>query len=362
MMDPISCANVNGSQYCWVPANAVVEDKEESIDASGAYLFPLIQHYDKDCYNCSLKISDNPTECNDVDLEILLFFDPERPTVPHFVKTHNDNLFNTSDKYDRKKFDPESAGLSGLIYLNFYQGVNFLNKLFYKLPNTHCVKPVAISKGLEAKNKLACGRKFQQGLVNSKKTKVAKAAQSTFCYVPPEDPQESYYRCRYTALECVSTAFAEAAGQSTVVSVVLGMITVFLAVNFLGVPKVKTEKEGDEEDFSVYLLGKALKLCKTVKEEEEGGGEKGKEVELVEKTAPRLLPTDLSEITAALKSLQSLTERHGATAKKQEAKIAALEAEISKTRGISSTSGITATPAIDTKKSSMLGWMGGTNV
>ena len=66
-MDPIECAKVflyffsslpflnlvlsfghlqvNGSQYCWI--SALVTGKH-TTDATGAYLFPIIQHYDKD--------------------------------------------------------------------------------------------------------------------------------------------------------------------------------------------------------------------------------------------------------------------------------------------------------------------------
>ena len=44
-MDPIECAVVNGSDYCWVQGNAGEKGTESAY--LGAYLFPIIQHYDK---------------------------------------------------------------------------------------------------------------------------------------------------------------------------------------------------------------------------------------------------------------------------------------------------------------------------
>ena len=44
-MDPIECAYVNHSQYCWVTGSAGTKGTES--EPLGAYLFPIIQHYDK---------------------------------------------------------------------------------------------------------------------------------------------------------------------------------------------------------------------------------------------------------------------------------------------------------------------------
>ena len=44
-MDPIECALVNGSDYCWVQGSAGEKGTETAY--FGAYLFPIIQHYDK---------------------------------------------------------------------------------------------------------------------------------------------------------------------------------------------------------------------------------------------------------------------------------------------------------------------------
>jgi hypothetical protein len=109
-MDPIQCAHVNGSQYCWVVGNAGERGTEQ--ENYGAYLFPIIQHFDKDCYNCSSTAANNPDTCNDVDLEILMFFNPKLVSQPHFVHT-----YNASYQEERRKYDLDNAGLDGLIYM-----------------------------------------------------------------------------------------------------------------------------------------------------------------------------------------------------------------------------------------------------
>jgi hypothetical protein len=100
-MDPIECAFVNGSQYCWVVANANERGTEDEY--YGAYLFPIIQHHDEACYVCSSISSNNPDACNDVNLEILMFFNPKMVSQPHFVPTNNASYYKDRLKYDLDK-------------------------------------------------------------------------------------------------------------------------------------------------------------------------------------------------------------------------------------------------------------------
>ena len=109
-MDPIQCANVNGSPYCWVLGNAGERGTEDA--SLGAYLFPIIQHYDMDCYNCSSTDSKNKDACNEVDLEVMLFFNPKLVSEPHFVHT-----YNATYQEERRKYDIDNAGLDGVIYM-----------------------------------------------------------------------------------------------------------------------------------------------------------------------------------------------------------------------------------------------------
>ena len=52
-------------------------------------------------------------------MEFLLFFNPQRVYVPHFVHTHNHS----------SNFYPGNSGLAGMLYMNFYGGVKYLNKV-----------------------------------------------------------------------------------------------------------------------------------------------------------------------------------------------------------------------------------------
>jgi hypothetical protein len=134
-----------------------------------------------------------------------------------------------------------------------YGGVEYLNEFFYKIPDTHCTKPIKMAKGnakLET-NALACGSDYQKSLLtsnsNSKKEKASeKAAKKSFCQITPTSPQERYYECRNSRQNCVSSAVAQASGQAALVQSFLTLLLVFLAVNLLEVPK--SNRGYDEEN------------------------------------------------------------------------------------------------------------------
>jgi len=238
-MDPIECAKVNGSDYCWVQGNRGKKGtKEEYL---GAMLFPIIQHFNADCYNCSSTATNNPKECNSADLEILLYFNPAMASVPAFVDT-----FNATFREERNKYTVENSGLNGVLYLNFYGGVKYLNSLFYALPDTHCTKPIALAKGAKVKNAFACGTKYQRGLVKSNKKAIAKKARKSFCTVPPVDPQETYFECRYDEYACVREAIAQAAGQTAIVAAMLAALILTVAVKIMGLPVEVKLGAGDQ--------------------------------------------------------------------------------------------------------------------
>jgi len=227
---------VNGSDYCWIEGSTGERGTETAF--WGAYLFPIIQHYNKDCYNCTKgKPSKNNKDCNELDLEYLLFFNTKLASVPHYVHT-----FNATWRETRRPYTMDNSGLDGAIYMNMYGGVKFLNELFYELPNLHCTKPIAIAKGLKAKNSMSCGSNYQKGLVKSKKGRIRKAAQKTYCYTPPVQPQETYFQCWYSDQECVSAAIAEASGQSELVGSILSLFVFSIAVYCMGFPARKSDK------------------------------------------------------------------------------------------------------------------------
>ena len=281
-MDPISCAKVNGSHYCWVQGN--VGDRFRNNMYLGAYLFPIIQHFDADCYNCSATDpKKNPKDCNDVDLEVMLFFNPKAPSERHYVDT-----YNASFQQERMPYTVDNAGLDGAIYLNYYGGVKYLNELFYEIPDHHCAKPIKMASGPALKNPNACGSQYAKGLKFSAKGAVAKKAQKGFCQSTPLPPQETYFTCRYSKDVCVSGAIGEAGGQVTLVALVLGTILGFLSGPILGIPdpkaggkKGKVKAKGLAQLILVKLLGvvpkkkrkKGKKGEAEIAEEEEEGPE-----------------------------------------------------------------------------------------
>lgn len=238
-MDPILCAHVNGSDYCWIK-NA--GEKHKQSEYQGAYLFPIIQHYNKECYNCSgnagnmKKAKSISTICNVVDLEILLFFNPELASSPHYVRTRATNQETSHYKTfipQNSKWSVSNAGLEGALYLNLYDGVSYLNDLFYPLPKTHCAKPVKLANGGK-KNAYACGSKYQQHTVNT--PRLRSRAKKTVCYKPPIPPQEAFFSCQYTILDCVFQSFAAASGLAGIVAFILTLGLVSISNKVLGIP------------------------------------------------------------------------------------------------------------------------------
>ena len=132
-------------------------------------------------------------------MEILLFFNPRIASVPAFIET-----FNATFQEERRKYTVDNSGLNGVLYMNFYGGVKYLNSLFYALPDTHCTKPIALTKGAKAKNAQACGTKYQRSLIKSKKKAIAKKAKKSYCVLPPVEPQETYFECSYDEASCAS--------------------------------------------------------------------------------------------------------------------------------------------------------------
>jgi hypothetical protein len=162
-----------------------------------------------------------------------------------------------------------------------YGGVEYLNEFFYKIPDTHCTKPIKMAKGHQnarsgtVDNALACGSDYQKSLLTNTKDKaLQKAAKKSYCQITPTSPQERYFECRNSPQDCVSSAVAQASGQAALVQSFLTLLLVFLAVNLLEVPK--SNRDDDEENggkgggggFFGRLANKAKDAFKTA----QGGG------------------------------------------------------------------------------------------
>jgi hypothetical protein len=232
-----------------------------------------------------------------------------------------------------------------------YGGVKYLNELFYELPDTHCTKPIAIAKGVKAKNAQACGTNYQKGLLTSKKKTIQKAAEKSYCEKTPSSPQERYFECRYSSTACVSTAIAQASGQTAIVSGIVLAITLFIAVNLLGVPKSMKAKPGDINVGasggglgSIFMKLKGcfqsanakLKKKKEADEEKarakrEGEGEGG-DIELSEKVKV-IKPPEV----VTLESLQTELMETRAAQAMQEAEVNDLRLKLDKLLGMTTT-------------------------
>ena len=162
--------------------------------------------------------------------------------MPHFVPT-----FNASWRDERRPYTMSNGGLDGALYLNFYGGVQYLNELYYQLPDTHCTKPIAIAKGAKTKNPQACGTKYQKSLINSAKKKTRKAAARGYCYNTPMPPAEVYFQCRYGSGECFTGAIAEAIGQAELATMLLALAVVIIATTCMGLPSL--DDDGSESRY-----------------------------------------------------------------------------------------------------------------
>jgi hypothetical protein len=115
-----------------------------------------------------------------------------------------------------------------------------------QIPDTHCTKPIALAKGTKSKNPQACGTKYMKSLLKSKKKTLRKAAEKSYCMNTPVSPQETYFQCRYSDMECVSSGIAEASGQAALMGLLLAAIFGGVA-GLLGIPLGEKGKKGKAE-------------------------------------------------------------------------------------------------------------------
>ena len=162
-----------------------------------------------------------------------------------------------------------------------------------QIPDTHCTKPIALAKGTKSKNPQACGTKYQMGLLTSKKKALRKAAEKSYCMNTPVDPQELYYECRYSDMECVSSGIAEASGQAALMGVLLAAIFGMMT-GCLGIPEGKGKK-GKVGKGNIFIKGAIMVIYKFQ--------------ELTKKAPPKPTPEELEkkkleEEEAARKALE----------------------------------------------------------
>jgi hypothetical protein len=208
-MAPVWCTPKNETKgsFCWI--------NQGQYDDKGAFLFPLIQHYDRDCDECqswdtsttagaaSQKAYDD--KCNKIDTEYVLGFNYGAPDKPYYAQFNYTNNVGYNMATVTKK-DMMKSGFSGYININLwnqgdgktpsgYKGGNygntFLNGNFYPVPNTHCTTPLSMAIST-SNNQQACG---------------TSAAKAKYCNAPPRSPT---WKCTYGGWECYLGSMAKA--------------------------------------------------------------------------------------------------------------------------------------------------------
>jgi len=206
-MDPILCSK--HLNRCWLRVGGSPSDSEY-----GATLFPFIQNYDQQCLSC---VGENAKaeSCNDLDFEYQFYFDAAIPGSPTYFD------YNRTDYVH---YNLAGTGMSGLLSVNLYYGVNYLTKGFYELPNTHCSTPIAIA--VSATSSLACGSKTSKHLIKHGKQK------KKYCSSLPVPPQEIFYECRKgvldIAFESLGTAYGTAATAGSFLTIALMLIATWI--------------------------------------------------------------------------------------------------------------------------------------
>jgi len=280
-MDPIGCATIDSTDYCWVSAGRSVT---ENNGATGAYFFPTMQPYFADCDGCPSTADDvvfsysfttdddfpytsEETEyCStDVDIAYLMYFNPKHPTVPHYLERPG------NDRPSYNVLSGYNEGVFGLIYMNLYGQIEFLNDNYYPFKDLHCQEPIGmISAGSKS---LQCGSDLQVSLMEMalRAKGPNQPAEIVFCAAPPVKPQEQYYRCRNSAYTCFSGAVASASGQVGVAILIMSFFIVFIAQKCLGVPspvevllagrKVRSDSHhGDAKSVEMGMMGKGTRM------------------------------------------------------------------------------------------------------
>lgn len=218
-MDPIACTYLPSTKQnlCWVNFGA-------NVYAGGLpfTFFPLIQQWDTNCNKCDPNGHDDK-KCNDVDLMYLLFFDEQDWSSHSYIKSagyygaQDFTWFKSgSQNDDSKVLWSRGGGNTGVLVINNYGGVKFLNELKYPIPRRlHCAADV-----------IALAQ--EKGDV--------KAAILANLETPPTKLQEFYYECHYSSEQCVSQGIAAGSGYANLVHTVLMVAFGFIAGAIFGIP------------------------------------------------------------------------------------------------------------------------------
>jgi hypothetical protein len=163
-----------------------------------------------------------------IDNEYLLLFDYESPSTPHYMMYNKTNYFNVKDYLSLTN---GNKGFTAAVYVNLYYGVDYLNELFYPMPNLMCTKPITFAAN-KIKNAEACGTKFSSNLI----TKNKRRAKDKYCYDTPLAPQQDYQKCTLNEFDCANAALASAQALVALVTGIAVIGLVLISRKVLSVP------------------------------------------------------------------------------------------------------------------------------
>jgi hypothetical protein len=171
----------------------------------------------------------------------MLFFKADNPPQPYSFD------FNVTDQ---RKYYFKGSGMTGYININLYEGVAFLNKNLYAMPDIHCTKPVKIAL-TSNDNDNACGSAFSKKLIKQMRKKV----HEKFCNDLPQQPQEIFFECRQGFMTVFQSSLAAAYGSVGSASAVFSIIVLYIALKIFKLEPAAEEegggadenKKGDEE-------------------------------------------------------------------------------------------------------------------
>jgi len=232
-MDPIVCAKPEGdteTAMCWIRVNGDVGD-----DTGGAF-YPKIMFSrseplcNEPCADNSLTEDDIAT-CSDNNLEYALFFDYDTPSNLAFIPEEN------HEQTDGNLFYADH-GVAGLAQLRFttYGGANYMNELYYKLPDKyHCSEVIALaSNGAtvdengDAKDSYSRDLNCVMQGAGLNETEKSNKYDIRFCNAPPVELEQIFYKCAYTVTACLTSSLSEAYSFQATLNSVFAVVLIAL--------------------------------------------------------------------------------------------------------------------------------------
>jgi hypothetical protein len=173
-----------------------------------------------------------------------MYFSKQAPEMPYYLRYNITSFYHYGPYNSTTPGDDDnwggSSGFNAMVYMNLYYGADYLNELFYPMPDAQCSTPIAIASAFQ-KNDLACGTGYARSHLSKKKKdgslkKSSIALRKKYCFNTPVSPQEDYYECRNNAQTCVTNSLAAGQAVMAVVNTVAMFIILLISQKVLRIP------------------------------------------------------------------------------------------------------------------------------